>query len=389
MTAPDINVFKNFHESLCKRFGYQHDPADWRRDLMSLEEHIAKLLRPEIIPDDVMTAAAKAWAAAKLCDQTDGCALEAMRGALSMGAVAAAKDAADTVPAVHQADLQLVITLRQAEALVEFFGGHDAEVTIIKSVDGKSLTAWCTECPEEGSIDLGPTEVDDELADKGRQAPARSAAITALFVLAKNLRSSAGHVQDPVQAAELIEKHLHEIVHSDALHDRDMGKLIDERDRRDEAIDKILDIVLGDDRPEWSSMYDLDNAVNDVDEKITAMNMRHYGDDTVISAALTNVKKFLVQLHKIGSMEVKHKIEACTGSWFVWGEDRDAPQAPPTPPAAFDEESLLMARELMRRLNFEGAQMQARCQVALIEAMKFGAAHKVQEPFIWRDGAKG
>lgn len=39
----DAASFKNFHRSLCERFGYCHDEKDWRRDLVSLEEHIAKL----------------------------------------------------------------------------------------------------------------------------------------------------------------------------------------------------------------------------------------------------------------------------------------------------------------------------------------------------------
>lgn len=40
---------KNFHRSLCDRFGYVHDPVDWQRDQVSLEEHIAaKLTNPEI-----------------------------------------------------------------------------------------------------------------------------------------------------------------------------------------------------------------------------------------------------------------------------------------------------------------------------------------------------
>lgn len=36
-------AFKNFHNNLCKRFGYTHDERDWWRDLASLEEHIAGL----------------------------------------------------------------------------------------------------------------------------------------------------------------------------------------------------------------------------------------------------------------------------------------------------------------------------------------------------------
>jgi len=37
-------AFKNFHRSLCERFGYVQDPVDWWRDTVSLEEHIAGLI---------------------------------------------------------------------------------------------------------------------------------------------------------------------------------------------------------------------------------------------------------------------------------------------------------------------------------------------------------
>lgn len=60
----------------------------------------------------------------------------------------------------------LLITLRQAESLARFFGGHDAEVAVVPYKDG--LLAWYIECPDQGSQWLGPTAVDDELADKGR-----------------------------------------------------------------------------------------------------------------------------------------------------------------------------------------------------------------------------
>ena len=33
--------FQNFHRLLCERFGYAHDPIDWKRDQLSLIEHIA------------------------------------------------------------------------------------------------------------------------------------------------------------------------------------------------------------------------------------------------------------------------------------------------------------------------------------------------------------
>lgn len=37
--------FKNFHRSLSIRFGFPHDEKDWKRDQISLEEHIADLIR--------------------------------------------------------------------------------------------------------------------------------------------------------------------------------------------------------------------------------------------------------------------------------------------------------------------------------------------------------
>lgn len=71
------------------------------------------------------------------------------------------------------------ITLRQAEHLVAFFGGHDAEVAVSREGAGQppGLYAWCVDCPEEGSVYLGPTEVDDELADKGRPKAATAQAL--------------------------------------------------------------------------------------------------------------------------------------------------------------------------------------------------------------------
>jgi hypothetical protein len=45
-TAPraEGGDFKNFHRLLCERFGYPHDERDWKRDQVSLMEHIAALI---------------------------------------------------------------------------------------------------------------------------------------------------------------------------------------------------------------------------------------------------------------------------------------------------------------------------------------------------------
>ncbi|MDM0003928.1 hypothetical protein QTI51_03905 [Variovorax sp. J22G73] len=73
----------------------------------------------------------------------------------------------------------ITITLRQAEQLLAFFGGHDAEVTIARESPGlpAGLYAWLTDDPGEGSAYLGTTEVDDDLADKGRPGPVAQLAV--------------------------------------------------------------------------------------------------------------------------------------------------------------------------------------------------------------------
>lgn len=45
------NRFKSFHRNLCERFGYVHDEVFWWRDLASLEEHIARMVTPDVDTD--------------------------------------------------------------------------------------------------------------------------------------------------------------------------------------------------------------------------------------------------------------------------------------------------------------------------------------------------
>lgn len=53
----DAHAFKNFHRVLCERFGYAHDERDWRRDQISLIEHIAsRLAQPPAAEQSRMTA---------------------------------------------------------------------------------------------------------------------------------------------------------------------------------------------------------------------------------------------------------------------------------------------------------------------------------------------
>lgn len=54
--------------------------------------------------------------------------------------------------------------------------------------------------------------------------------------------------------------------------EREIEQLIRERDQRDEIIDRLCDAVLGSERPEWSSTYGFDDAVADVEERITQLH---------------------------------------------------------------------------------------------------------------------
>lgn len=50
-----------------------------------------------------------------------------------------------------------------------------------------------------------------------------------------------------------------------------MGQLIDERDRAEDALNKVLDLVLGPERDEWSSAYNYDDAVSDVEDRMAEL----------------------------------------------------------------------------------------------------------------------
>ncbi len=53
--------------------------------------------------------------------------------------------------------------------------------------------------------------------------------------------------------------------------ERDVSQALTERDDATDFIDKILDEVLGQDRHEWTSAYDLDDALADVEAKMAAL----------------------------------------------------------------------------------------------------------------------
>ena len=83
------------------------------------------------------------------------------------------------LPAGHVriADIPSIeITLRQAKELVAMFGGHDAEISIFQRPAAwadmdEGLYAFFSDYPDEGSMYLGPTDVDDDLAMNGEPQP--------------------------------------------------------------------------------------------------------------------------------------------------------------------------------------------------------------------------
>lgn len=52
--------------------------------------------------------------------------------------------------------------------------------------------------------------------------------------------------------------------------DQQLEEVMRERDERDDVIDKLLDIVLGEDRYEWSSHYGFADAIVEVEERMNA-----------------------------------------------------------------------------------------------------------------------
>jgi hypothetical protein len=72
-------------------------------------------------------------------------------------------------------------------------------------------------------------------------------------------------------------------------HDNDEEELqaIRERDHCENVIDRILDIVLGSDRREWSSMYDYTDAIEDVEDRMAALERKPApGGDARAAAAV-------------------------------------------------------------------------------------------------------
>ena len=79
--------FKNFHRNLCERFDYCHDEKDWRRDQVSLIEHIARRAEKVGAEKDVLrgalTAARDRFNAMRRTPYADEMAIMAKEGAFA------------------------------------------------------------------------------------------------------------------------------------------------------------------------------------------------------------------------------------------------------------------------------------------------------------------
>lgn len=58
---------------------------------------------------------------------------------------------------------------------------------------------------------------------------------------------------------------------TEVIQEREITQLIKERDSSENAIDKILDRVLGEDRTEWSNAYQIGDAIDEVDVAVTTL----------------------------------------------------------------------------------------------------------------------
>lgn len=93
---------------------------------------------------------------------------------------------------------------------------------------------------------------------------------------------------------------------TDAATERAFEQTIAERDRVEAALNKVLDHVLGEDRAEWSSAYDYDDAVGDVEERMAALETGAHGSAQAAQGdveALNDAAEFLLDLLRFVRME--------------------------------------------------------------------------------------
>ena len=69
--------------------------------------------------------------------------------------------------------------------------------------------------------------------------------------------------------------------------DKALADVIKERDDAEEFGDKLLDLVLGNDRPEWSSAYGTDDALLQVEEKLVALERAQAGTSSTLASDIS------------------------------------------------------------------------------------------------------
>ncbi|WP_186260305.1 helix-turn-helix domain-containing protein [Burkholderia gladioli] len=157
--AADVeHKFKNFHRLLCERFDYTHDEIDWKRDQVSLIEHIAKKVAGP------RAAAPKGW---KLVP------IEATREMADSGHLAydehgwsgfkkiwsAMLDAAPAAPVADKPAPTLILTGAQLLEALDFIAPDRSADQLESEVSfqhgnghaGEGMYCWMTDYPDEGA----------------------------------------------------------------------------------------------------------------------------------------------------------------------------------------------------------------------------------------------
>lgn len=86
----------------------------------------------------------------------------------------------------------------------------------------------------------------------------------------------------------------------------EITKLIEQRDEREAVIDQLCDAVLGDDRPEWSSVYFFSNAVADVESHMAGINQAKQMTNESAADLQATMMALRADLNRVAGVERPH-----------------------------------------------------------------------------------
>ncbi|MGV0128890.1 hypothetical protein [Burkholderia gladioli] len=135
--------FKNFHRLLCERFDYTHDEIDWKRDQVSLIEHIAK----KIAAPRAAVPAPKGW---KLVPVERSYNMRVKAMIAFNKAEKAGNDRDDALDAAHRAMLDAAPAAPVAEAVLKAPEGEDPMADGQRGADAglkRLRAAYCVQQP--------------------------------------------------------------------------------------------------------------------------------------------------------------------------------------------------------------------------------------------------